>query len=409
MHRLLLLLMAVKLCASDWVLSNFAQRLEAEISNPSERAVDTLAVIPVADAARIAPRFPGTLAIVVLPGTPVVGVPSQADDLDGDGVPDEFVFPVKLAARETRTVHIYYSVTLHDSLPWPKQVHASHAFGYNRATAALESEVIGYRTYGGFFLDIQARSEGHPGLNNSLVGYFGSRNPVTIGRDIIHLGDTLGLGGLYLRSGDDVYRPPVNMPDYAHKAEVPDAPHYRVITDGPVRAMIEARIERWKIGGDEVDIRAFYSIAAGSGSVECRYRVTPLHIARTYDVGAGIRQLPQMKQAHGPGRLALSGTQTPDIGAIALALYYDANNADPAPALATGKDHNEAIVFRDKLAPGRAVFGRYWVAGAWSGSGIHDLLAYLAAEGERARASVQAGGYNWTQTPNPDRIEGEAP
>jgi Domain of unknown function (DUF4861) len=210
-----------------WPLPNFAQRLEVEVSNPSSAPVSALAIIPVAEAARTALRFPGTLAIAVMPGTEMTILPSQADDLDGDGVPDEFVFPVHLAAGETRPVHIYYSTTLHDSMPWPKRVHAGHAFGYNRATVALESERIGYRTYGGFFLDIQARAQGKLGLYNSLVGYFGSGVASQIGEDVIHLGDTLGLGGLFLRAGEDVYRPPLNMPDYAHKPAPTEAPDYR--------------------------------------------------------------------------------------------------------------------------------------------------------------------------------------
>jgi hypothetical protein len=392
----------------DWVLANFAQRLEIEITNPSGKAIDTLAVIPVEQAARVAPHFPGTLAIVVLPGNPVITAPSQADDLDGDGSPDEFVFPAKLAAGESRKVHIYYSTTLADSLPWPKRVHASHSFGYNRATVALESEVIGYRTYGGFFLDIQARSERHPGLHNSLVGYLGARNPVTVGRDIIHLGDTLGLGGLFLRSGADVYRPPLNTPDYAHKRETPDAPRYRVIATGPVRAMVEARIEHWKIGADEVDIQAFYSIAAGSGSVECRFQIRPIRLSRSYEVGTGIRQLPQLKADHAVGRLALSGVQSKEIGSIGLALYYDATAATKPNTLETRGEKNEAVVFQRRLQPGVAASGTYWLAGAWSGSGIGDLLGYLAAEGDRARAKVTVGGYQFSKTPHPEHVEGEA-
>jgi hypothetical protein len=393
--------------AADWALDNFAQRLEVEVSNPSSKPVDTIAVIPVAQAAQVASRFPGTLAIVVVPGKLVTVLPSQADDIDGDGVPDEFVFPVRLAAGETRTVHIYYSTTLADSLPWPKRVHASHAFGYNHATVALESEVIGYRTYGGFFLDIQARAEGRPGLNNSLVGYLGT-GPSEAGRDIIHLGDTLGLGGLFLQSGTLVFRPPVNMPDYAHKPEIPGAPRYRVIADGPIRAIVEARIERWKIDEDEADIRALYSITAGSASVECRFEIKAVHLSRSYEVGAGIRHLPQMKTDHAPGRLALSGQQSPQIGPLAMALYYDAADAVPSEPIATKDDKNECVVFRRQLDPGAGVSGRYWVSAAWSGSGIKNLLGYLAGEEARARATVKLDAFRFAKTPAPERVEGEA-
>jgi hypothetical protein len=315
---------------------------------------------------------------------------------------------VELAARETRTIHVYYSTTLQDSIPWPKRVDASHAFGYNHATVALESELIGYRTYGGFFLDVQARAEGKVGLHNSLVGYFGTANTSQLGRDIIHLGDTLGLGGLFLRSGDTVFRPPLNMPDYAHEPSPPDVPEYRVIATGPVRAVVEARMEHWKVGGDEVEIRALYSIYSGASHVECRFQILPKHVSRSYEAGAGIRHLPEMKLDNASGRLALSGMQSRAIGPLALALYFDPAEADTAKPLATKDDTNECIVFRQKLEPGRAITGRYWLAAAWSGSGIKELLPHLAALQKEARAVVNMGSYRFTRTPDPQRVDGEA-
>jgi len=410
-HRVWALAGYAALCAAQqdrWALPNFAQRLELDLSNSGSTPVSALAVIPVAEAARIAPGFPGTVCIPVIPGRQTEVVPSQADDLDGDGVPDEVVLPVKLAAGERRRVHIYYSTTLHDSIPWPKRVHASHAFGFNRATVALESERIGYRSYGGFFMDIQARAAGKPGLYNSLVGYFGSQNPEAIGQDIIHLGDTLGLGGLFLRAGDRVYRPPLNMPDYAHKPAPAEAPDYRVIADGPVRAVVEASMRHWSIGDDAVMIRAIYSIAAGAGHLACRYQIFPLRLSRTYEVGAGIRHLPEMRTDDGTGRLALVGTQTAKIGPIGLALYFEPGDADVKQPLVTKDGRNECIVFRQRLEPGHATQGHYWMAGAWGRSGIDDLPAYLREIDREARASVTLGDYRFARTPFPERVEGEA-
>lgn len=409
---LALTLAAASLCLAQappaWLLPNFSDRLEVQVSNPSDHTVQTLAVIPVAQAARTALRFPGTLAIVVLPGSPATAVPSQADDFDGDGIPDEFVFPVKLAAGERQTIEIYYSTTLHDSLPWPKRVHASHAFGYNRATAALESEAIGYRTYGGFFLDIQARKQGWTGLNNSLVGYFSASARSNFGLDVIHLGDTLGLGGLFLRCGNDVFRPPLNVPDYAHKASAAEAPSYRVIADGPLRAVVRAWMDRWTIGQDAVNIEALYFISAGAEDVECRFRITPLSLSRSYEVGTGIRHLPKMRKNPGEGRLSLEGTQDAAIGALGLALYYDPKSAGGPEILNTPEGPNDSIVFQTRLTPGHAVSGRYQVAAAWSGSGDEDLLGHLAGIEQKARATVVVDSYEHAATPAPGRLEGEA-
>lgn len=420
MRRLCFALLASALAlgaqpAGDWALTNFAQRLELEISNPAAYAVQSLVVVPVQAAAQVAPRFPGSLAIAVLvnaaPGRyPVTIMPSQADDLDGDGTPDEFVFPVRLNAGETRRVHIYYSTALRDSIAYPKKVHAQHSYGYNHNTVALESELIGYRTYGGFFLDIQARAEGQPGLHNSLVGYFGAGRPSMAGRDVLHIGDTLGLGGIFLRSGDNVYRPPFNMPDYAHKPRGAVEPQYRVIADGPVRAVVEAKLEEWKIGEDTVRLTALYSIAADSEHVECRFRVAPLSVAadHVYEVGVGIRHLPELKLGHAEGRLMLSGSQTPNIGPIALALFYDPRQAAPIEPLVTKEDRNAAIVFAGRLTAGRTVDARYSMAAAWSGSGIRDLFAHLDEVEDQARAEVKISNYKFTPTPAPARVEAEA-
>ncbi len=394
--------------SSAWLLPNFSDRLELQVSNPTGQVVDTLAVIPVAEAARTALRFPGTLAITVIPGSPMTILPSQADDLNGDGAPDEFVFPVKLQAHSKINVDVYYSATLRDQIPWPRHVDASHSYGYNHATVALESEAIGYRTYGGFFLDVQGRDQGRPGLNNSLVGFFSASSPSPAGRDIFHAGDTLGLGGLFLRSGNAVFRPPLNTPDYAHMPAPLEAPSYRVISTGPVRAVVEARMDRWTIGKDAVSIDAIYSIAANSEDVECRFRIQPLSLSRTYEVGAGIRHLPKMRANSAPGRLVLEGEQDPRIGPLGLALYFDPSTVSSVGTLNTKDASNDIAVFRTRLEPGHAVTGHYWMAAAWSGSGIHDLLGHLDDTGRKARAKVVIGNFNHASTPAPGRLEGEA-
>ena len=198
-----------------WVLPNFSDRLQVQISNPGSGAVHTLAVIGVASARAIAPGFPGTLAIVADQSGRTRHLPSQVDAGDEKQQEGAFVIPVNLAPRSQQTLEIYYSNTLKEQLPWPKRVDATHSYGYNRATAAIESELIGYRTYGGFYLDVQAHGKGQSGLFNSLIGYTGISSPAAEGEDVLHIGDTLGLGGIFLRDGGSVYRPPLNTPDYA--------------------------------------------------------------------------------------------------------------------------------------------------------------------------------------------------
>ena len=401
------------LCAqtrNPWLMPNFSDRLEFEVSNPSDGALETTVVLPVPEVQKVAPRFPGTLSIALLPEAHIRVLPSQADDLDGDGHPDEYAIPMSLKAHQKTTVDVYYSTTLHDRLPWPTRTFASHSFGYNKATVALESKAIGYRTYGGFFLDVQARAKGEPGLNNSLVGYLSAAESgkSLLGRDILHIGDTLGLGGLYLRSAGAIFRPPLNVPDYAHRPQPVEAPQYRVIATGPVRAVVEATMDRWTIGQDAVRIRAIYSIDADAEVVECRFQITPISVSRTYQVGAGIQQLPKMRNVMEKNLLAVEGEQTRAIGTIGLALYFDPATAAETGTLRTPDGENDTAIFHSRLEAGHAVSGRYWLAAAWQGSGIEDPLEHL----RQLKASVgrEAGvsNYRHSVTPMPKRLDGEA-
>lgn len=401
--------------SGDWALPNFAQRLSIEVSNPNPAPVHALVTLPVALTAQIAPGFPGTLAITMVVNPtgstyPATVVPSQVDDLDGDGQPDEFEFPVTLAPGERQQVQIYYSMTLSGSVVYPQQVHASHAYGYNRQTATLESQLIGYRTYGGFLLDVQARTAGHPGLYNDLVGFLAAHKKFAVGKDVFHVGDTLGLGGLFLRAGGKIYRPPFNIPDYAHRPSSVDVPHYRVIADGPIRAIVETRLARWTIGDDQVELRADYSIDAGEGFVRCRFHLLPLRVApgNTYEVGAGIRDLPAERLQSERGRLELVGQQNAAAGPLGLALYYDSAQASPEAPIRTSEGENRVVIFKQKLQFGEAVEGSYAVAAAWSGSGLGDLAQYLAREQAQTHDHIKISQERLEHTPQPNRINGEA-
>jgi Domain of unknown function (DUF4861) len=404
--------------SDDWLLPNFALRLSVEVSNPGKTPVNALATIPVAKARIIAPNFPGRLAIAALINRsgasgverPATLIASQADDLDGDGAPDQFEFPVQLAAGERRRVDIYYSTTLEDSIAWPKRVHAKHSYGYNRQVAALESELIGYRTYGGFFLDMQGRVVGHQGLNNDLAAYVPLRRDLGTGRDVFHIGDTLGLGGIFLRRDGKVYRPPMNVPDYAHKPSPEIVPHYRVIAQGPLRAIIETTLDGWKIENDLLRLKARYSIDAGEGFVRCRFEVVPVRMAQghEYEVGIGIRDLPSQTMLPASRLLIVTGQQNPRDGVIGLALYFDEDQFDSTAPVQTAESLNQALAHKTKLAPGQTVSGEYTAAGAWAGSGIKDPGAFLRDIVEVIEARIEAGGFQFARTPRPEKVDAEA-
>jgi hypothetical protein len=119
-------------------------------------------------------------------------------------------------------------------------------------------------------------------------------------------------------------------------------------------------------------------------------------------------QLPGAKFDSAPGRISVLGAQTRQAGPLALALFFDPDDLQTAPALRTPEGMNEIVIAKRHLRPGAAVHLRYTVAAAWSGSGAVDLFGYLRAAERESRRWVEVQGYEYRQTPAPDRIEGEA-
>lgn len=390
-----------------WSLPNFSNRLVVQVSNPGDTPLHTLAVVNIAKARRIAPGFPGTLAIVAEQAGRTRYLPSQVDVGSEGESGGAFVFPIDLAPHQQQKLEIYYSSTLHEVLPWPKLVHATHSFGYNHATAAIESDLIGYRTYGGFFFDVQAHEKNEHGLFNSLIGFTSIAKPPVEGQDVIHLGDTLGLGGIFLRAGNTVYRPPFNTPDYAHRAHGPEEPTYRILKTGPLRALVEADLPHWTIGSDEVAVHAIYEMRAGEEVIRCHVWITPVHVSRSYQVGAGFRDLPQMHRIGLPGVMAVDGVQDKSVGRIGLGLAYDTALSSKPTQLTTPDGGNEIVVFNQRLSSGHPVEEEYDVAAAWQGSGWVSPVQHVAEVLRQAKYEPQINVLLDQKTPHPERLESE--
>lgn len=391
----------------SWALPNFSDRLEVRISNPGNERLHTLAILDVAKARNVASEFPGSLAIVADQNGRTLYLPSQVDAESGGEASAAFVIPVDLAPRSQRTLEIYYSSTLKQALPWAKRVDAAHSYGYNHATAALESELIGYRTYGGFYLDVQAHRRGQFGLFNSLIGFTSISSPAMEGEDVLHVGDTLGLGGIFLRSGSAIYRPPLNTPDYAHKPAHPDEPSFRVLSQGPLRAMVEEDLPHWKMGGDEVALRAVYEIREDEEAVRSHVWIRPVHLAHPYEVGAGVRELPQMHTTERPALIALDGIQDPAVGRIGLGLAFDPHAAHRAGRLMTPEGDNEIVLSTDTLRPDHSVTIAYRAAAAWQSSGWTSPVQHVADVLERGTAEPVVTFLRHESTPHPERLTSE--
>lgn len=401
--------------SNDWLLQNFAERISVEVSNPGSAPVQGLAAVSVAEGRRLAVSFPGKIAVAVqveesastIPGRPLA---TQVIDRDGDGTPDRLVFPTQLKAAQRQRVDIYFSSTLDDEIAWPQRVRARHNYGYNHEAAMIESELIGYRTYGGFFLDFMGRPAGRTGLLNGIAGYAGIRRDLGVGRDVFHIGATLGLGGVFLMRDGKVYQPPMNLPTYAHKVTPEPAPHYRIVSQGPLRAEFETVLDAWEIDGDLIQLKGTYTIDAGEPWVRCEVTAIPVRIAagHRYEIGAGIRDMDGSPTAVAPGRLIATGSQNERDGKIGLGFYYDPAAWGRSLTVQTKEGANHAVLFAGELEAGRAVTGRYAVVGAWAGSGINDLNTYLQQQEAPTHAQTVVRIQSASRNPHPELVEAEA-
>jgi hypothetical protein len=203
-------------------------------------------------------------------------IPFQADDTDGDLVPDKLALQCGFSANQKKTLEIYY---LPDRVFSPKQTVRVKA-GLWRAVGsrtmsvrtdcvsaglhgesihrldgpAWESEIIAYR----FFLDARNAGDLFGKRKETLVLNHISRPGVDYagdsdwGRDILNVGESLGLGGFGIWVGDRLQLP----------VEA-DSVCCRILADGPVRTIVAITYRGWKIGEESGDITAVFSIWAG--------------------------------------------------------------------------------------------------------------------------------------------------
>ncbi len=72
------------------------------------------------------------------------------------------------------------------------------------------------------------------------------------GADVLKVGNTLGAGALAIKKNDKLYR----------LAETKEA-HFKVLTEGPVRSVLELKYKGWKVDGEDLDLTEIISIWKG--------------------------------------------------------------------------------------------------------------------------------------------------
>jgi unsaturated chondroitin disaccharide hydrolase len=240
--------------------------IKLELANPTaERREAEDVVVSVAALKRVAPDFEAGTAIVTTSDAATldedahtlktVELPSQADDLDGDGQLDELAFQIDLAPNQTRIVTIAYGdPTTMTRLRGYYPTRTNAKFTLKFEGMGWESERNAWRLYFDARNAIDLYGKRRPILVLDLFGApeYDYHHESPIGRDIYKIGDALGIGAV----GALVDGRAVKV------AEV-TARSWRIVSTGPVRAIVELKYKGWKGGGRTADLTSRMTQWAG--------------------------------------------------------------------------------------------------------------------------------------------------
>jgi unsaturated chondroitin disaccharide hydrolase len=247
--------------------------IKLAVTNPTdeERAREDV-VVSVAELRRAAPDFSAVDCVVTTSDAATVEedartletaeLPSQADDLDGDGKYDEIAFQIDLKPRQTRVVSIAYgdAATMQRiRSDYPARTHAKFTLKFDGL--GWESEADAWRVYFDRRNAIDLFGKRRPGLYLELFGapeyVYNQESP--LGRDIYRIGDALGIGSVgALVAGK------------AEKVSDVGARNWRIVSEGPVRVIVELNYKGWKVGGREVNLTSRMTQWAGERDFEHR-------------------------------------------------------------------------------------------------------------------------------------------
>ncbi|HEX9829777.1 MAG TPA: DUF4861 family protein [Bacteroidota bacterium] len=348
-----------------------AQHLTITVTNPSSLARQNEPVV--VEWARIISKLANarqsTLRIVDDAGRWYV---YQADDIDQNGTPDEVVWLADFAPKQSRTFTVrdtteQFSGASHlavstDAQNWKRVDGVLQSLDdddgpglkrdqtlYRFDGVGWESELVGYRVYldERNAVDIQAKRR--RGLQWKFIGstLIDYQQNTDWGMDPLHVGPSLGVGGIAFWVGDSV-----------HKPLTLERRRSRIIARGPVRAVVRVDYYGWDVGGEKVDVSSVFTIYAGERVME--HRVI-LHNGAARTLVTGIVKHDSSSVAWNPehGRLTSTGKQS----RAGDELFMDLQFSSKSIVEKAEDKYNDLVLI--KLEPGKPL--RFLISSVWEG------------------------------------------
>ena len=247
------------------------------VKNPNDMGLKDKAVVLTRDEVMEYVTIPEG-KVVIVNDAAGKSLPSQCDDIDGDGKWDELAFLVDIKAKENKKV-FFKAVDPSEVPDFPKRTNIrfgdkkppykelltaerlktsdspSSTAAFQMEGPAWENDIIGFRNYfdARNGMDIFGKQVSVMALDSvGLPGKPTYHELSDWGMDILKVGNSLGAGAIGLKVGDSIY----------HIGPTGEG-WYRFITEGPVRAMFELTFKNAVIAGRKYDIKHVVSIYAG--------------------------------------------------------------------------------------------------------------------------------------------------
>ncbi len=396
MRRFSILLVAIFAVVGTALAKSHLKGIKIAITNPA--GIDQPAakvIIPIDELSKVAPGMnPGSLIVTATDAATVQEdadtlqaeeLPAQVDDLNGDNKADELAFEIALKPHQTRIVTVTYGSP--DRIfrlrsDYPQRTDA--VFSTKIEGLGWESDRAAYRIY---FdqrnaIDFYAKRRYALLLKMFATPDYNYHAESPFGRDIFYVGSTLGIGGV----GAFVDGKTVRVSDVASR-------HWRIISTGPVRTIVELTYDGWKVGGKTVTLRSritqwagdrgfFHQVKAeGAGNLTFVTGIPKKVPAVLSDPGNNPTWLASWgEQVLGPG-----SNSSPYITGTNLGLEVVMQpGIDATPAEDSGSN---LIAFH--LKNGEA---EWYAAAAWDQEGSNNLIDYGRAKDMRSTAVVPGDG-----------------
>jgi hypothetical protein len=307
---------------------------------------DEAVILNVSDIRGKFPRFNPGAFLVLSEGKETA---CQADDLDGDGAPDEVVFISDFGPEQKKTFTVryadegikirkYFKRTQAElsrktggrfenrkylggvfenvkSLRVPPE-HTDHSSYIRYEGPGWESDVAAYRFYLDWRNAIDFFGKKTPAMVLQNVGQdgFGSYHAMSDwGMDVLKVGESLGIGSIATWADGR-----------AERVSKTDSVICSIVADGPVLSRIRTKYYGWKAGSVKVDMVSDLSITAGSRLTRHDVRLS----GGSADLCTGIVEMDgtEVLRPVGPASgwtcLATWGKQSLNNDLLGLAVFY---------------------------------------------------------------------------------------